>query len=451
MQTNRRNFIASAASFVAALGWEGCASPPCDGETLPPWKPGLLDLHFIYTGCGENMFYRLPDGTAILNDVGEFYRPKYLPSVPLLPSPDRLGGDWVRRYLHRVYPEKTIDYAVFSHWHEDHVGHAAFGRPDSPDGAYRFRIAKDGTKANGFTCVAEDFKVKRLLDHQYPRRGHYSTQDSSMELLESWLEKQGGDAPLCEQFHVGALDQIKLCHDPDRYRGVFSIRNICADGVVWDGRDGAVDILGPQEQRFDRKIPQNLLSCGFLIRYGAFSYFSGGDLQSDNVLCEDGRKVPFDSFIGRAVGPVSLCKMTHHGCSNAMSREFLEAVKADAYVACMWSPAQCSPEALDRIASVAPKSGGRALILPQVMVAQQRKWFVEHGYAISDAPAVHVVVRVELGGSSYSVYLVDASDESQHVVAKFDKKWIGWGTDPAKRAFYRAFRDFNPLNDIGIG
>jgi len=25
------------------------------------------------------------------------------------------------------------------------------------------------------------------------------------------------------------------------------------------------------------------------------------------------------------------------------------------------------------------------------------------------------------------------------------------GTDPAKRAFYRAFRDFNPLNDLGIG
>ncbi len=25
------------------------------------------------------------------------------------------------------------------------------------------------------------------------------------------------------------------------------------------------------------------------------------------------------------------------------------------------------------------------------------------------------------------------------------------GTDPAKCAFFRAFRDFNPLNDIGIG
>ena len=27
----------------------------------------------------------------------------------------------------------------------------------------------------------------------------------------------------------------------------------------------------------------------------------------------------------------------------------------------------------------------------------------------------------------------------------------GWGTDPAERAFSRAFRDFNPLTDLGIG
>ncbi len=26
------------------------------------------------------------------------------------------------RYIHRVYPEKAIDYAIFSHWHWDHVG-----------------------------------------------------------------------------------------------------------------------------------------------------------------------------------------------------------------------------------------------------------------------------------------------------------------------------------------
>ena len=30
-------------------------------------------------------------------------------------------------------------------------------------------------------------------------------------------------------------------------------------------------------------------------------------------------------------------------------------------------------------------------------------------------------------------------------------KMIGRGTHPTKRAFYRAFRDLNPLNDFGSG
>ena len=30
-------------------------------------------------------------------------------------------------------------------------------------------------------------------------------------------------------------------------------------------------------------------------------------------------------------------------------------------------------------------------------------------------------------------------------------RWNGWGQAPAKRAFYRTFRDFNPLNDLGSG
>ena len=72
---------------------------PETGSVLPKWKPGELELHFIYTGCGENCFYRLPDGTAILNDVGDFYRPSDLAEIPLLPSPDRIGGEWVSRYI----------------------------------------------------------------------------------------------------------------------------------------------------------------------------------------------------------------------------------------------------------------------------------------------------------------------------------------------------------------
>ena len=76
--TTRRSFLkaCAAAGVTGTLGWEGCVSLPDEGAVYSGWKPGELDLHFVYTGCGENMFYRLPDGTSILNDTGDFYRPE---------------------------------------------------------------------------------------------------------------------------------------------------------------------------------------------------------------------------------------------------------------------------------------------------------------------------------------------------------------------------------------
>lgn len=40
---------------------------------------------------------------------------------------------------------------------------------------------------------------------------------------------------------------------------------------------------------------------------------------------------------------------------------------------------------------------------------------------------------------------------SIHAVVRVDGNEIGRGTHPTERAFYRAFRDFDPLNDLGIG
>ena len=72
MPTTRRSFLKACVASGAAgmLGWEGCVSGSGDDAVYPGWRPGELDLHFVYTGCGENMFYRLPDGTSILNDTG---------------------------------------------------------------------------------------------------------------------------------------------------------------------------------------------------------------------------------------------------------------------------------------------------------------------------------------------------------------------------------------------
>lgn len=188
---NRRDFLKNATAF-GALAATGIARGASDevGKPYPGWKPGEMDLHFVYTGCGENMFYRLPDGTAILNDTGDFFRPRDRGQVPLLPSPDRLGGEWMARYIHRVYPEKAIDYAIFSHWHWDHVGHATF--TSSYEGL-RYRTTPDGRKINGFLCVAEEFDVKHYFDHEYPEHGKWiyllEAHDESMNVL-SVVEKK---------------------------------------------------------------------------------------------------------------------------------------------------------------------------------------------------------------------------------------------------------------------
>ena len=96
MKATRRTFLknCAAAGIVGTVGVAGRVEASA-GDVFPGWKPGEMDLHFIYTGSGENMFYSLPDGTSILNDTGDFFRPKDLEHTPLLPSAERVGGEWV--------------------------------------------------------------------------------------------------------------------------------------------------------------------------------------------------------------------------------------------------------------------------------------------------------------------------------------------------------------------
>lgn len=383
-----------------------------------------MDLHFIYTGCGENMFYRLPDGTSILNDTGDFYRPEDLKDVPLLPSAERLGGDWVTRYLKRVYPEKTIDYALFSHWHSDHIGHAYFDRPETPKAAFRYRTTTDGRKINGFLCVAEEFDVRRCFDHQYPARGMYGSQDSSMDLYAPWLDAQKTKGVIAEPFKVGALDQIALQRDPAKYKGQFSIRNVCANGVLWDGQNGARDYAAEHAAANPkRKIQQNMLSMSFLVQYGKFRYLTCGDIQQDIFVTKDKTKVAYEALLGQRVGPVTLCKMNHHGCTNAMTEDFVKAVRAQAYTACMWCPRQAHPQILGRLSATPASNGERPLLLPNLVCAFHDQHKNEYGgYRLERLGAAHVVVKVFPGGDRYRVYLLDATDESMRVLATFDRQ-----------------------------
>lgn len=423
MKSTRRTFIKScaAASFAGAFGITGRAEAGA-GDIYPGWKPGELDLHFVYTGCGENMFYRLPDGTAILNDTGDFYRPRDLANVPLLPSPERLGGEWMSRYVQRVYQEKVIDYLMFSHWHGDHIGHSTFDRAETPGASFRYKTLADGTRINGFLCVAQDFGFKRYFDHQYPNKGMYGGNDSCIKLVSDWLDVQKGKGLVCEPFKVGALNQIALQRDPGKYPN-FSIRNICANGRLWDGKDGERDLVGEYvAQTGAKRIAENTLSLGFVMQYGKFRFWSGGDTQN----IPKSKKSPglaYEDMVGERVGPVTLCKMNHHGCSNAMSEAFVRAVRAQAYVSCIWCPGQVVEQTLSRMASREIHAGFDPLILPNLMPKCQAERYQGRDFMknIATKGPAHVVVKVLPGGDAYRVYLLEAHDESMRILDRFDR------------------------------
>ena len=368
------------------------------------------------------MFYRLPDGTAILNDTGDFYRPRDLANVPLLPSPERLGGEWMSRYVQRVYQEKVIDYLMFSHWHGDHIGHSTFDRKETPGANFRYKTLADGTRINGFLCVAQDFGFKRYFDHQYPNKGMYGGNDTCIKLVSDWLAVQKGKGLICEPFKVGALNQIALQRDPGKYPN-FSIRNICANGRLWDGKDGERDLVGEYvAQTGAKRIAENTLSLGFVMQYGKFRFWSGGDTQN----IPKSKKSPglaYEDMVGERVGPVTLCKMNHHGCSNAMSEAFVRAVRAQAYVSCIWCPGQVVEQTLSRMASREIHAGFDPLILPNLMPKCQAERYKGRDFMknIATKGPAHVVVKVLPGGDAYRVYLLEAHDESMRILDRFDR------------------------------
>jgi len=420
----RRGFLTlSAASAVALTGGRLGAAPT---PALPPWKRGELELHFIYTGCGENCFYVLPDGTTVLNDCGELHRHDYAREFPVFPRNGTPGGDVVADHILPYVKNGTLDYLAFSHWHCDHVGHCRYGDPDRK-WDYYFRVKPDGSKVNGFLCVADRMKIGQVLLHDFPHPGRYNkwtSVDSAFELMKPWLAdrlKRGGAVAA---FEPGACNQFALKHDPaGEFAKSFSMRTLAANGAVWDGREGVLDLAAEhwKASTFEKKYNQNAHSAAFVIKYGRFSYYAGGDV-GEKFRRASGEWVDIERKIADACGPVTLAKMNHHGCSNVMTKEFVAGVRPKAWVSCMWAMGQCTKQTLDRVFDPALDGGERPLVFPTCFPKKRREEAKAAGYLdrIPVGAPRHVVFKVSLGGEHCTAYLIDPSNARGTVTGTYD-------------------------------
>jgi beta-lactamase superfamily II metal-dependent hydrolase len=380
------------------------------GELLPPRLDGGMDIHHINTGEGSAAWFILPDGTTMLVDCGHGYdikRPaKYM--APRLPDASRLPAEWIVRYMEKFRPagDGALDYLVISHFHSDHIG----GVPD----------------------LARLIPIRKILDRGWPDYGKPSAftgelADKYKAALKDQIERH---KTIVERFKPGVTDQIVLRNEPAKYAG-FEIRQLAANGEVWTGQGIQARSRFPTTEEPN----ENACSTAFRLRYGAFDYYTGGDLPG--VLTgEISLKTPLsagrtptkewrdmESPVAWVTGPVDVMMLNHHGGSDTTNAFFLSVLQPRVMLAQIWATPQISPAVLQRLLSENIYPGPRDIFTTNGMWDGRKEHLIDtygvdaalrHVAGLEKLTATqgHLIVRVAPGGNAYQMIVLDDSQES---------------------------------------
>ena len=406
-----------------------------EGELLPPWQEGCLDIHSINGGRGESFWYIFPDGTTMLVDaaggsdwevVGEDGSGIYS-----LPSTSYSSGSVIVRYIRNFAPAGSdggVDYAMVSHYHGDHMGNftnsfTKFGwRPVNRNGepVTSINLDKGDFLLNGLPEVGFSIPFAKLID-----RGEWDDRPSNVWLSApgrrqnyanfiDWTARTNGTVR--ESLAVGHTDQIILCHDPAAYPS-FEIRGIAAGGNVWTGSGTNVNTSWmPSSEELLAHLEEwdpneNIMSCVFTLRYGAFDWFSGGDIQYNGRSTYSWKDI--EKPISKVVKKVEAMKACHHSTSSTNSTALLGALKPDTYVIGVWTDNQPNPDTMKRLYAASPD----VRVFATNMADSRRDALLAAGLDPDSfcARSGHIVLRVLPGGASYYVIVLNDSDFSYTV------------------------------------
>jgi len=404
----------------AGGGWEADAG----------WRSGHYQVHFIYTGRGESMLHLFPDGTSMLVDCGDSMRFAGTPQeVPLLPDLSRRAGEWVARYVARVNPKgRKVDYFHLSHYHEDHAGGERWqgGRISSPTGDYGLCGLGDAARFLEFGTVVD--RAWPTFDD--PLAVLENSRDGAPRHVKAVYAALAAKGAKVERFRLGAHDQF-LCRshpsnpsNPSNSSNLlwhFDVFNLCANGR-YVGKDGSVvDLFADEIRKGAKSLNENAMSCGIVVTYGKFRYFSAGDF-SAGIRGADGKKTQIEDLLAEAVGPVAVAKASHHG-HHSMYPALVKALRPRVWTACVLDQQHMTDDTCARLADRKLYKGERT-ILPTYMPIDRSETPDGRAY-LADVPAAvrqqpcHVVLDVPEGGETFTMTCIDAAEESGRLVAQF--------------------------------
>lgn len=406
---------------MAIAGAAASAQEAQSGAPLPPWRSGELDIHHISTGRGNAAFLIFPDGTTLLIDAGDLdgegfaKRAPALKLAPRRPSAAVTPGRAIADYIRAASPPdaaQRLDYALITHFHDDHFGGWRPGLARSSHGAYDL---------TGITEVAEHIPIARVIDGGAPAPDGPGVADAAqrdgLRNYRAFLQAQAGRGGRREDLAIGSDDQIRLLRRPKAFPG-FHVRNIKANARLWDGAQGSVQLFDPAVAIYpDGKRQENPRSLAIKLSYGAFDYFSGGDLTGAD---EPGVAAWFDveTPVAAVVGEVDALTLDHHGNRDATNAGFLAKLAPRVVVQQSWVSDQPGGEVVHRLNSRALWPGDRDAFATSLADETRLALggVVDQLYRSREG---HVVIRVDPGGATYRVYVLDDTTPGLTVKAVF--------------------------------
>lgn len=401
---------------------------PCRGWTESTrWRRGHYQIHHIFTGRGESMFHIFPDGTSMLLDVGDSMRFYGTPAeTPHLPDLTRRAGEWVARYVERVNPKGAhVDYFHLSHYHEDHGGGERYHgeRIQAPTGDY-WRC--------GLGDAAQFLKFDRVVDRAWPGFDDpldvlKTSRDGTPRNVKAVYAHLASKGTEIERFRLGARDQFRQLNAASACPG-FEVFNLCSCGR-YVRKDGTVrDLYGHLVRAGAKSLNENGMSCGMIVSYGKFRFFTAGDF-SDGRPDVDGTRQQIEDELAEAVGRVDVAKLNHHG-HHSMFPKLVAALRARVWTACVLDRKHCTDDTMSRLADDNIYRGSRTFI-PTFMPLERPETEFGRAYLPLVAQAVvrepcHVIVDVPPGGETYTVSCVSAATETPVLKAQYGFLSVGY-------------------------
>ena len=371
----------------------------------------MLDIHQISLGRGNAALYIFPDGTTLLVDAGELARktPRHTPDRP---DGTRPAGEWVVRYIRhalRHAPQPSLDYALLTHFHGDHMGDVSDTMPVSRSGAY---------KLTGLAQVGESLPIATLLDRGWPDYNFpIPLEDAAIKNYRAFVKWQTQNHGLkVERFTPGRNDQVVLRRDSKKYPN-FEFRNVGANGEIWTGVGTATRRHFPALETVPRADwpSENMCSTSFRLSYGKFDFFNGGDIPG----------IPFEGFpqwhdvetpVAKAVGPVEAAILDHHGYIDSQNEFLVATLRPRIWLLSVWDSGHPTSRVWHRLKSSRVYPGPREVFATDLHPATRQ---VVSGIDQLASDRGHIVLRVSPGGHDYRVVIVDDSSESHRVAKVF--------------------------------